>query len=100
MQRNNDSGFWNKEPQGRDRGDNENEEFSPLVGDELEYLNPTRRALLEKLKVSEDWVTATNNVGAPWTFVCCERAGWIEKRRKGSETEYRITVEGLAALLD
>jgi len=85
-----DKNFWTKLPDDRDRADMANEP-------EVWELTSTRRALLEKLKHG-DWVEGSTEVAPPWTFVCCHRAGWIERTRMNSRVHYRIADLGLAVL--
>lgn len=83
--------FWTRLPDAKkDRADMANEP-------EVWELTNSRRALLEKLKDGE-WVEGTTDVAAPWTFVCCHRAGWVERARINSKVHYRIADDGLAII--
>ena len=60
-------------------------------------LTLSRRELLLKLKDGE-WTEGNLELAAPWTCVCCNQAGWVERKRLNSRVFYRISDEGLAQL--
>ncbi len=89
-----DKDFWQKDRFDKD-GDFDDDKIPP--GERAWDLTPARRQLLEFME-AQDWVEADAGVAAPWTFVCCHHAGWLEKDRRFGKLRYRITDEGLIKL--
>lgn len=61
-------------------------------------LNDDRKALLKYMMTTQDWMDASDDVSDPYTFAYCAQAGWLERRRKNGQLQFRITDEGIAAL--
>lgn len=91
----NDKDFWQRDRFDHDTYEKEDRERSD--GSIEWQLTEARRDLLQKLS-HMDWVDGKSSGAAPWTFVCCHQAGWIERDRRGGVTRYRITDLGLSVL--
>lgn len=86
--------FWQKDRFDK-TGDFDDDDIP--AGEREWELTPARKALLEMME-HQDWVEATTEIAAPWTFVCCHHAGWLEQERRMGKLRYRITDDGLIKL--
>lgn len=90
--------FWEQRA-ARQRGDEEyTEEEYESAKKRVHKLNDDRKALLRIMMETQDWIDANDQVSDPYTFAYCAQAGWIERRRKGGQLQFRITDEGIAVL--
>ena len=61
-------------------------------------MNLDRKILLQRMLDTQDWIDATTEVADPYTFAYCAQAGWLERRRRNGQLQFRITDDGIGAL--
>lgn len=61
-------------------------------------MNLDRKILLQRMLETQDWMDATLEVADPYTFAYCAQAGWLERRRRNGQLQFRITDDGIGAL--
>ena len=86
--------FW-EERQARESGE-WGESDAPA--EKVYVMNLDRKILLERLLSTQDWVDADIEVADPYTFAYCAQAGWLERRRRNGQLQFRITDDGIGAL--
>lgn len=87
--------FW-EERAARARGEGDD---GPAPDPKTKYkLNDDRKALLQHLLATQDWMDADDKVSDPYTFAYCAQAGWVERRRQNGQLQFRITDDGIAIL--